>query len=128
MSGKVVLSNGFSINMLGPKAMDWAGKGDGVPLYVKKIGQAGLAETMASVTENAIGHADLAAIVAGMFPALPPASRKSVAFDMSDGGWDTLIVAQYLGPRLPEGTTILPEGARVECFALTFIPGQHFAY
>ena len=33
---------------------------------------------------------------------------------------DNVIVAQYIGPRLPEGTTTLPAGARVEFFKVNF--------
>jgi len=31
---------------------------------------------------------------------------------------DKAVVAQYIGPRLPEGATSLPEGSKVEFFLL----------
>jgi len=50
---------------------------------------------------SAVGHADTAALIG------VPMNRVSVTLTQSD--W--LYVAQYKGPRLPEGTTTLPEGA-----------------
>jgi hypothetical protein len=67
---------------------------------------------------NAIGHADTAAIVAQELADneyhAPQAERASVTLSYGDRA----IVAQYVGPRLPEGATTLPEGARIEWFAL----------
>lgn len=63
---------------------------------------------------NAIGHADMASLVRSVMAEhgvdVPPAARVSVV--LRDG--DEMIVAQYSGPRLPEGCTALPEGARIE--------------
>lgn len=39
-----------------------------------------------------------------------PANRASVKLEPGE----KMIVAQYSGPRLPEGTTALPEGAKIE--------------
>lgn len=58
--------------------------------------------------ENCIGHADLAEVVRGNI-GIGGAERKSVT--MVKG--DTAIVAQYTGPRLPEGAVSLPEGASI---------------
>ena len=52
---------------------------------------------------SAVGHADTAALLG------VECNRVSITLTQSD--W--LYVAQYKGPRLPEGTTTLPEGA---CF------------
>lgn len=34
---------------------------------------------------------------------------------------DVLYVAQYVGPRLPEGATTLPEGAQIEFYRVTLV-------
>ena len=51
---------------------------------------------------SAVGHADTAALLG------VPCNRVSVKLAQF-GDW--LYIAQYKGPRLPEGTTTLPEGA-----------------
>ena len=58
---------------------------------------------------NAIGHADTDSIVRGLLDikALLPGVRLSIVLEPED----CAIVAQYSGPRLPEGATSLPEGA-----------------
>lgn len=69
---------------------------------------------------NAIGHADTAYIVAKQFEldgiSLPEAQRVNVNI----GENDNLIIAQYIGPRLPEGCTKLPEGAEIKYFSVEF--------
>jgi hypothetical protein len=58
---------------------------------------------------NAIGHQETDEIVRSQIPGLPKGERVSVELR----SFDRLIVAQYTGPRLPEGATKLPEGARI---------------
>lgn len=58
----------------------------------------------------AIGHADTATIVSEALGQKVEADRLTVS--LKDGG--ELIVAQYIGPRLEEGVTTLPDGARIE--------------
>lgn len=50
---------------------------------------------------NYMGHEDVAKFV-GM-------EMNRISIHAYKG--DTIIVPQYIGPRLPEGTTVLPEGA-----------------
>jgi len=60
---------------------------------------------------NAIGHPSFDAVVRAQLGVhLPQGERFTVA--LWEG--DQAIVAQYIGPRLPEGATELPEGARIE--------------
>ena len=61
---------------------------------------------------GAIGHADTAAIAAGQLGLQPEQVFGRVSVSFKDG--DTLLLAQYRGPRLPEGSTTLPEGAKIE--------------
>lgn len=73
-------------------------------------------EAKALLTENefssAIGHQDLATIVSSILGLPIEANRVNVLLEPGD----LAVVAQYRGPRLPEGTTQLPEGAKVEFY------------
>jgi hypothetical protein len=53
---------------------------------------------------SVVGHADTAAILG--------VAHNRVTLRLAAG--DVLYVAQYEGPRLPEGATTLPQGARFE--------------
>lgn len=63
---------------------------------------------------SGVGHADTAKIFSGILGTEVPINRVSV--DLS--GLDLLLVGQYSGPRLPEGTTELPEGASIRWFTV----------
>ena len=63
-----------------------------------------------AVIESAIGHKDMAELVSKELDWPLPAERKSIKLRDNDA----LLVAQYIGPRLPEGATELPEGASIE--------------
>ena len=56
-----------------------------------------------------IGHADTATLV-GQELGLPMQMNRETVRIMPH---DVILVAQYTGPRLPEGTTELPEGASI---------------
>ena len=58
---------------------------------------------------SAVGHADTAAIFTGILGTEVPAARTSVILTPSD----VLLVGQYKGPRLPEGSTELPAGSKI---------------
>ena len=65
--------------------------------------------------ESIVGHADTAAVFSSILGLHVPCNRATFVMDEST----TLFVGQYKGPRLPEGTTSLPEGARVEWVMVT---------
>lgn len=68
----------------------------------------------AYVTESGIGHADTAALVSGILGREVPMNRVSLAWTPG-----TIILgALYTGPRLPEGTTVLPEGASLSFYVV----------
>lgn len=67
---------------------------------------------------SAIGHADTAKVVSGILGWEVPASRVNIT--LKEG--DSLFVAQYKGPRLPEGATELPEGATLQFLEVTLKP------
>ena len=60
--------------------------------------------------ESVIGHADTARLVSDILGVELPANRATVKLQKGE----KMIVAQYSGPRLPEGATSLPEGAMIE--------------
>jgi hypothetical protein len=115
------LVNAFSLNML---------SGDNVTITIRKLTVDEAKELLApdgrlaSNVVIAIGHADTAAIVGNLL-GLPEediarmveAAKTRPTVKMTSS--DKAVVAQYIGPRLPEGATKLPEGARVEFFLVT---------
>lgn len=66
--------------------------------------------------ESAIGHQDTAKVVSDILGFEVKPNRVSIKLNEND----VLYVAQYTGPRLPEGATTLPEGAILEFFEVTF--------
>lgn len=66
---------------------------------------------------SAVGHADTAALLG------VPMNRISVKL----GAGDWMYVAQLQGPRLPEGTTVLPEGSRFEWVSVYLVADDETA-
>lgn len=93
------LANAFSINML---------SGDFKNLTFTKVSLEDAQRLTAGEISSHIGHADMANVVGGLLGREVPMVRDTMRFS------GVLLVAQYSGPRLPEGTTTLPEGAAVE--------------
>ena len=58
---------------------------------------------------SVVGHQDTASIISELLGFEINMNRQSISLEIGD----RLIVAQYSGPRLPEGTTRLPEGAKI---------------
>lgn len=98
----MIITNAFSLNMLGGAEHS--------AVEVTKISAAYAAEMLRTDgVESAIGHTDTASVVSSHLGLEVPAVRSTLV--LSAGA--TLIVAQYSGPRLPEGATTLPEGASI---------------
>ena len=64
---------------------------------------------------SAIGHADIANVISSDLGVKLEPNR--INNQLAKG--ETIYVAQYIGPRLPEGATSLPEGATVKYFRVT---------
>ena len=97
---KYVVVNALSLNMI---------EGD-ASLIVQGMSIQQVLEALAkNEWESAIGHATTAAVVSGILGVDIPYNRVNVELV----GNMALVVAQYSGPRLPEGATTLPEGARI---------------
>ena len=58
---------------------------------------------------SCIGHADTALLVSSLLGIDIPMQRINTSLKVGD----RLLVAQYNGPRLPEGSMSLPEGAKL---------------
>jgi len=84
------IANAFSLQMI---------KSFPVNITVEEISQRHF-ELLKPTLVSAIGHADTAAVL-GFTP-----NRVNVALNKGD----SIIVAQLMGGRLPEGSTTLPEG------------------
>jgi len=67
-------------------------------------------EVAALPLESAIGHADTAKVVGDLLGIDLLANRVNISLNPGDN----MVVAQYIGPRLQEGATQLPDGARIE--------------
>ena len=130
------LLNSFSINMLPDGGMLKIEKSDiSVIIHTNVRNPKGFRAVRgeaASIThhiadiECCIGHQDLCNIIADKLSAITEkevtltANRASVTLTFGE----TAIVAQYCGPRLAEGTHLLPEGAKIEFYSLTVVPDQ----
>lgn len=105
----VYLSNAFSLNMF-----DW----DNVcclGLRVKKLDIDAVKQFLKDGFKSVVGHQDLANILTNMLGIDIPYNRATVQLELGD----VLIVAQYVGNRLPEGSTTLPPDAKIIFLAVT---------
>ena len=107
---KVVIANAFSLNMLNLEVgiTDLQIRPASPDVIRYEVEDAG---GYASI----VGHADTAAVFSSLLGLDVPCNRAT--FTLEEGA--TLFVGQYKGPRLPEGATTLPEGAKVEWAMVT---------
>ena len=98
--------NAFSLNMLASLPAE---------VSVREISLADARAQVASGFEPAVGHIDTAAIFSEQLGVPVPASRVTVTLVKNE----TVLVGQYKGPRLPEGTTTLPAGATIQWLLVT---------
>lgn len=105
----IYLANAFSLQML--VMDDWGATVHVVPLTgddTRRLLRQGFV--------SAVGHPDTARLLSDLVETPVPFNRISVAL----GEGDTLIVAQYQGPRLEEGATRLPMGAGFRFYQVTY--------
>jgi len=102
----VYLGSAFSLNMLS-LASPFQIKGK--PIEVEE------AKKLAQGASSAVGHANTAAVFADVL-GLPVAFNRATV-NLNPG--DVLLVGQYQGPRLEEGATKLPDGAKIAWIKLT---------
>ena len=108
----IYLSNAFSLSMLGSEDTK-----NGVYLYFEEVTPV-FVKTWLEKNEwvSCVGHPDTARLLSGILGIEIPTNRVSVSLNHSD----FIFVAQYAGPRLPEGATTLPEGAQIKFVKVGF--------
>lgn len=112
---RLFVTNAFSLGMLGDVGL-WADK----RIAVRRLADDEARRLLEVCSEagyrlvSGVGHADTARIFTGILGTEVPMNR--VSLDLS--GLDLILVGQYSGPRLPEGTTTLPEGATIKWFTV----------
>lgn len=116
-----VLANAFSLNMF----TGHVNIPDGDPFFpefpvymisVKKVQEDEIPHDCYSV----VGHADTATVLSNILGFNIPFNRINYTVEAGD----TLYVAQYVGPRLPEGATKLPDGAEVQFYKIERVENE----
>ena len=101
------ITNAFSLNMLAVLSAS---------IRCVEISAAQAAEIiMTENVDSAVGHIDTADLFASELGIQVAPKRSTVTLVAGD----EIIVGQYSGPRLPEGTIILPEGATLKWVLVT---------
>jgi len=113
----MIVVNAISLNMLPPEVTS-----GGIIFRRITADEARRLVREAAQVVSAIGHADTARIVGKELGIELQADRRSVVL-----GDEHVLVAQYTGPRLPEGTTELPQGARIEFFLVRLAAGHELS-
>jgi len=101
----VYLSNAFSLSML-PSAQE-------LMIKVEKVSPKDVPDNFISI----VGHQDIAQILGNLLGREVPYNRVSTKLQRDD----IVYVSQYMGPRLPEGTKELPEGAALQFLKVTIV-------
>jgi len=107
---KIIVTNGFSINMLSP--------GDAARLTIQPISRE-VARDMLTGSEflSIIGHKDLAEVVSSDLGVKITANRVTYTVD----GKTAMLICQYRGERLPEGAKKLPKGSNVDYYYVALL-------
>ena len=77
------------------------------------VGEISLEEAKAELVggvDSAVGHTDTAAVFSTVLGIEVSTNRVTVTLNKGE----TVLIGQYIGPRLPEGATNLPEGATIK--------------
>ena len=88
---------------------------DEITLKIKKLTLEEARSLVKGGFFSAVGHPDTARLLTGLLGVEIPFNRTGILLT----GDDEALVAQYRGPRLPEGATELPEGAAFEFYLIT---------
>lgn len=96
------LLNAFSVNMLAGNAT----------VRFTELAAEEAANLLTRNFVSAVGHADTAAVFSSILKMPVQAARVTVTLAKHD----LAILGQYSGPRLPEGSTTLPEGATIRWY------------
>lgn len=100
----MMVLNAFSFNMITAPAV--------VAVVAVDLEQA---KHLAAGAVSAVGHQDTANVFSDQLGCPVPCNRVNVQLARGEQA----LLGQYVGPRLPEGTTKLPEGAEVRWLLVT---------
>lgn len=104
------IGNALSLGMLDMEE-GWARS-----LIVRRVGiDIARAWVEGHTPESCVGHADTADLLSALLGT--PIAMRRVSTSLALG--EQILVAQYTGPRLPEGATALPDGARIRWMHVT---------
>ena len=119
------ICNAFSLNMLPSEGTMVAFQPFKTVEEVRKFIETATSGEYALTLVSAIGHENMAKIVSNDLGLCVEVNRVSVQMEISYNEiCDCAIVAQYCGPRLPEGATSLPDGATIKYWRCT--PGMEY--
>lgn len=105
------ISNAFSLNMVADMI------GDGIEINIKPLTIGEVKKILsANKFRSIVGHEDTANILTNLLDIRIDFNRATVKMEKGD----ILIVAQYIGPRLEQGATKLPEGAEIQFYMIGF--------
>lgn len=106
----MIVTNAFSLNMLQG--------GANVRFSPVTLEQA--RELVAQGFQSAVGHADTARLFSNLLQVDVVMNRTSISIPLRKYGEEpwTALVGQYSGPRLPEGTATLPQGAAISWWSV----------
>lgn len=112
---KILIGNAFSLSMLDRLSQSAVGNsvysGPRIPRPIKDPRVFLEAWEMEKVEiESVVGHADTAALFSTILGRPIAVNRSNIKLTPDV----RMLVGQYVGPRLPEGTTTLPDGATIE--------------
>ena len=113
---KIFICNAFSLSMLDRVQQGGRDAMDGVRVP-RPASEEDVTEWVRLILdgkvewESAVGHADTARLFANELGLPILTNRVSINLSNPD---HRCLIGQYIGPRLPEGATELPEGARIE--------------
>jgi len=102
------IANAFSLNMLPTHRA--------TSLFINPIDKDAARDLLKKNDwKSMVGHPDIAAIIGADLDTNVPVNRATLKLDYND----SLLIAQYIGPRLAPGTTKLPDDAKIQYFLIT---------
>lgn len=105
------LANAFSISMVAHHV----GANQGTAVKFQELSRDHVMEYLWRYgVQSYIGHADTAAVLSTVLGVEIPVNRGSLVLEKDE----SIFIAQYTGPRLPEGATQLPEGASFKFYGV----------
>ena len=114
----IYITNSFSLSMLDEwRLTDQTSETAISVIPVDPIDWLNEAESRHGPALSIVGHADTAALFAKQLGRDVAFNRQSVTVDEST----ELLIGQYKGPRLPEGTTELPDGAALQWVVVSLL-------